>query len=124
MPDLPAARGDWLRLWAPVAAWMSVLFWLSHQSAPPGARLVPDWVSHGGAYALLGALCHRALRGRARAALLAVALSTAYGVTDEYHQSFVPPRQADAADVAKDFGGSVLGAAAYGLWAARNGRAV
>jgi VanZ family protein len=37
-----------------------------------------------------------------------VALATAYGVTDEYHQSFVPGRQAEAADVLKDLGGAAL----------------
>jgi VanZ family protein len=102
--------------WGPVAAWMAVLFALSHSSAPPGASLVPDWASHGGAYALLGLLCHRALRGRAHALLLSVLLATAYGVTDEYHQSFVSARHAEAADVGKDFAGAVAGASLYSAW--------
>jgi VanZ family protein len=101
---------------------MAVLFAVSHASAPPGISLVPDWASHGLAYALLGLLCHRALRGRPRAALLAVALSTAYGITDEVHQSFVPGRHAEWADVAKDFGGSLIGATLYGAWLTRLAR--
>jgi VanZ family protein len=98
---------------------MAVLFWLSHQSAPPGATLVPDWASHGGGWAVLGALCRRALHNRARAAVLAVAIATGYGITDEYHQSFVPGRHSDPLDVVKDLGGSVIGAAACGWWLSR-----
>jgi VanZ family protein len=101
---------------------MAALFAVSHHSAPPGIGLFPDWTTHGAAYALLGALCRRGFQGRAQPVLLAVLLSTAYGISDEYHQSFVPGRHADPLDVAKDLGGSLMGASLYGAWLARAAR--
>ncbi len=105
-----------LWLWLPVVAWMAVLFGLSAQTTGGGGFAIPDWVSHGTAYALLCGLICRALAGgwpgplTRRAALLAVLLSTAYGISDEYHQSFVPHRDASLADVGKDLGGALLAA--------------
>ena len=104
-----------LVLWGPVAAWMGVLYGFSAQSSVPGAASIPDWLTHGAAYALLGLLAARALAGGLGAplavgkALLAVTIASAYGVSDEYHQSFVPQRDADPYDVLKDFGGAALG---------------
>lgn len=44
-----------------------------------------------------------------RAWWVAVIGAMAYGVTDEIHQSFVPPREADALDVVADtFGAMAL----------------
>jgi VanZ family protein len=111
--------------WLPVLAWMGVIFAAS--SSPFGGESagVPDWVAHACAYLVLSLLVCRALAGRFRAplsaggALLATLLSTAYGVSDEYHQSFVPGRDASARDVASDFAGSALGAVGYGLAARR-----
>ena len=48
-------------------------------------------------------------------AALAAALAAVYGVSDELHQSFVPGRTADGADVVADAVGAVLGAGA-GTW--------
>ena len=102
-------------LWGPVAAWMVALFLASAQTFPDGGPGLPDWLTHGSAYAILGGLVSRALSGglarplTLRQALLAVALATGYGVTDELHQGFVPNRNADAWDVVKDLGGAVVG---------------
>lgn len=76
---------------------------------------VPDWLTHGGAYLILALLLCRGLAGGVRrlstaGALLAVCLATAYGMSDEYHQSFVPGRDASVADVFKDMGGAGFGA--------------
>lgn len=106
-----------LALWAPAVAWMAVLYGFSAQSNVPAASSIPDWLTHGAAYCVLGGLIARALAGGLGArlslaqALLAVALATAYGVSDEYHQSFVPERESDPFDVLKDFGGALVGAA-------------
>ena len=102
-------------LWGPPLLWMAVLFALSSRPALGVAGQIPDWLTHGGAYLLLGALLCRALAGgwkplSAGGALSAVLLATLYGISDEYHQSFVPGRDASAGDVAKDFGGACLGA--------------
>jgi VanZ family protein len=116
-----------LRLWTPVVAWLAVSFIASAQSDVGGFGRVPDWITHGAEYLVLGVLLCRALAGgfgaplTLAAAALAVALCTAWGVSDEWHQSFVPGRDSSAADVVKDFGGSVLGAAIH-LEIARRGR--
>jgi VanZ family protein len=46
----------------------------------------------------------------------AVVISTLYGVSDEYHQLFVPGRSFDVFDMLADFIGSVVGASAIGAW--------
>ena len=68
-------------------------------------------------YAVLSALFLRAQGGgwsrvTFGAALAAVAFSTAYGVTDELHQYFVPPRQMDGFDLVADTLGAALAAGA------------
>jgi len=115
-----------LGLWGPVLAWMAGLFAASTQSDIGPAGRIPDWLTHGSAYLVLCLLFCRALHGSRRRAppglvpLLAVALTTAYGVSDELHQSFVPGRDASAGDVAKDLGGATLAALAW-RWAAARG---
>ena len=96
---------------------MAAIFAASSSRAPGGGLAIPDWATHGAAYLVLAVLLGRALAGgrgafTAQQALLAALLSTAYGVADEYHQSFVPGRDPSAGDVAKDFG-SVAGALLY-----------
>jgi VanZ family protein len=82
----------------------------------PGGLSDKSW--HSAGYAVLGALM---LRGLAAArwsrvtvlrAAAAVVLSTLYGVSDEWHQSFVPGRSPDVLDVAADAVGSTIGALA------------
>jgi VanZ family protein len=49
--------------------------------------------------------------------MLAVVAATVYGVSDEWHQSFVAGRCSEVADVVADFAGSVIGSSCflYGL---------
>jgi VanZ family protein len=116
-----------LRLWGPVAVWAAVIFAVSSLSFGGGGPGVPDWITHGSSYALLSVLVCRALAGGFplplswRGGILAVLLSTAYGISDEWHQSFVPARESSAADVLKDFAGAALGALAYVRATARPG---
>jgi len=71
-------------------------------------------------YAGLAFLMWRGLGGpRRRAALLAAALTTAYGVTDEVHQMFVVGRTASVTDALAN----ALGAFAVAGFAALRGRA-
>ena len=42
-----------------------------------------------------------------------VALGALYGISDEFHQIFVPERTAEIADAVCDFFGSAAGAAVY-----------
>jgi VanZ family protein len=76
---------------------------------------------HVAAYAGLGALSARAtgkgLRDVSwRAVLAAVVISSLYGVSDEYHQLFVPGRSFDILDMVADIIGSIVGASAVGAW--------
>ncbi len=110
-------------MWVPVIGYMAMLFGFSSVStlpSPPGDFSFYD--VHLVAYAGLGALAARALAaGRlrnvtGRVVCGAIAISALYGVTDEYHQLFVPGRAFDAIDILADAIGSVVGASAVGAW--------
>jgi VanZ family protein len=114
------ARLFWL--WAPVLLYMAGIFALSATPdlpSPPGG--LNDKHAHALVFGGLTLFLYRAVaRGRVegltvRNGLLAVALATAYGVTDEVHQAFVPGRMASPGDVLADAVGALLAAA--GLWA-------
>ncbi len=113
----------WWCRWIPVAVWMAVIFILSAQPKLPSAPS-PFWDdlmkkgSHMLEYAVLSALVWFAL-GR-RTPLLAWGLAVAYAISDEYHQYFVPGRQADPMDVLFDALGAAL--AVLLLWWGRSRR--
>jgi len=94
---------------------MGLLWWLSDQPAT-GMGLPHPWDkgAHFLAYGLLGFLLGVAF-GDFRPALLLAAL---YGVVDEWHQSFVPGREAFGLDLLADFLGAYFGARGAGRWAA------
>ncbi len=83
---------------------MALIFWASSQT---GGGEIPEWArvaAHFSEYALLAALWLWALHpslGRS-AWPLAAAISIAYAVSDEVHQSFVPGRFSDPLDVLVD----------------------
>ncbi len=94
-------------------------------SVPTAARAIDDGLWHGAGYGALAALLLRALAAArweavtARTALLAAALATAYGATDELHQWFVPGRTAQWSDLAADATGAAAVCGALWLWRAR-----
>jgi VanZ family protein len=101
--------------WVAVAAWMAMIFFLSAQSQLP--NLTPDLPGlveisgHLLAYAGLAALFWWALRGRAGVrypATWALIFAVLYGMTDEFHQSFVPGRTMSSADLLVDLIGASL----------------
>jgi VanZ family protein len=109
-------------LWGPVVAYMAMLFTFSSFStlpSPPGGFSFYD--VHIAAYAGLGALTARAAGGGLRdiswrAVCAATVIAALYGVSDEYHQTFVPGRSFDVLDIAADAIGSVVGSSAAGAW--------
>ena len=120
-------------VWGPALAVSGAIFTASHTSAPPLIGSVPDYFAHMGVYALLSvAVLHGLQRGvwRRRVTLtqvlVAVLVSAAYGMTDEYHQAFVPGRTPSFVDVASDLAGGVAGAGGAWVWsivlAGRRGR--
>lgn len=94
---------------------MALIFVLSSiRLSLPKIPLIPsDKVAHLLVYGVLGFLLGRAA-GRSwgwswkRAAFFAVVVSSAYGASDEWHQSFVPGRSVEAADWATDTIGAAL----------------
>ncbi len=90
-----------------------------------GVNLMARKAGHVVGYAFLGLAFLHALvpQGAAtvRAAMLAVALATIYGATDEFHQSFVPGRGPAVTDVLIDMAGASLGAGVRLLRQARRG---
>ena len=92
------------------------IYWLSDQTSlkPPidfGFDL-QDKLYHAGAYSIMGLLAWRSFKHLASSpvllALLSIAFCSLYGLSDEWHQSFVPGRESDVTDWVADTSGSVL----------------
>jgi len=107
--------------WLPVCTYCVLIF---IQSSFPASQSIPDLplmdkLLHFMAYALLGALMLRALRHHlpdhrfALGMMLSIILSILYGISDEFHQAFVPARRADIADLLANALGSMCGVFFY-----------
>ncbi|MFI5400916.1 MAG: VanZ family protein [SAR324 cluster bacterium] len=104
--------------WAYALTASGILFVLS--SAPirqPVGWPALDKVEHVTAYTLLGLAYYNVGSAGGRRAGWTVAIATwlavvAYGISDEFHQAFVPGRSAEVADVLADAVGGMLGVAA------------
>ncbi|HUR34217.1 MAG TPA: VanZ family protein [Vicinamibacterales bacterium] len=123
----PRHRASPIALWAPVLAYMLVIFALSSMSHPPALPNGSDKWLHGVLYAGLGALFARAVAGGWHGVSLAQVLATAcfgavYGASDELHQYFNPPRNVEALDVLADTIGAAAAAAALHAWGIIRGR--
>ena len=107
------------RLWVPPVVYMLLIFFLSSQSSPLPeiTKRVWDKSLHLVEYGILAVLFCRALigegQGRLASLLLAVVLASAYGASDEWHQSFVPRRSSDVYDWLADSIGGGAGVAAF-----------
>jgi VanZ family protein len=103
--------------WLFVVVWACVIFSFS---AIPGTRLAPGFSveGHVGEYIVFGALLTWALADEdlgPSSIVLAILIASLYGVTDEFHQHFVPMRTPDVADWALDTVGACVGA--FVAWA-------
>ena len=118
-------RSGWaLALSGTTLAWMGLIFYLSSltQSETPQVPLLGNWQSLVGHLVLYG-ICAALIEGsiwtwvseqRLRWAFAAAAAATAYGISDEYHQSFVAGRHATVEDVLVNTIAAM--AAAFGIW--------
>jgi VanZ family protein len=113
-----------LWLWLPVALDAALIFYLSSIPSlptPPGP--FSDKQFHFASYALFAALLVRAFASArirnvtGRIAIIAILLATFYGMTDEFHQRFVPGRTAALDDLAADALGAVAAAGLLLAWA-------
>jgi len=106
-----------LKFWFPVYLYAGVIFIYSAQSdlslAP--RMLHGDKLLHLLEYAVLSFLIARAavnsrsLKLKLHFRLLAISLAFVYGLSDEFHQYFVPGRCADVLDLFADGAGALLG---------------
>ncbi|MBC7225537.1 MAG: VanZ family protein [Anaerolineae bacterium] len=116
--------------WLPVLLWMAGIFYYSSRPDPLGfvGRPSADRDALGRAahvleYAGLAFWLHRALaRGEesARPHLWAGFLSVAYALSDEFHQMWVPGREASLGDVALDALGAAAALAFLWMWEKRS----
>ncbi len=109
---------------------MALIFALSSISQPPTFQGNADKQLHALLYAGLSALVVRALAGGWNqrvswtTAIATVIFACFYGISDEYHQSFVTNRQSDVRDVVADTVGATVAVAACAIWnlSIRSGR--
>jgi VanZ family protein len=120
LPPPPSSR---LWLWGPVVLYCALIFALSSVSSVPALPGgISDKVAHALLYSGLGFLVARGVSGGVarspsfRVAAVAIGFATAYGLSDEIHQLFVPMRQFDLKDLSADAFGAALGTAAWWLW--------
>jgi VanZ family protein len=114
-----ASPHRWVR-WTLVIVWMAVIFWFSSQTrieVPVAFELglgsISRKLGHVAVYAVLTILVAWALPPSRYRLVIAVAFAVLYGLTDELHQSFRPPREARLLDVGIDAIGALLGAAVF-----------
>lgn len=105
-------------LWAPVALLLAFEFWLSGLPASRLPLFGPwflgrDKVEHALYFFLTGLLALRAARygerwGRAKAGVFLLLAAVLWGCSDEIHQSRIPGRKVEIADVLADVSGVAL----------------
>jgi VanZ family protein len=106
-----------LRYWLPVVFFMGFIFYMSGRRGEdlPSLFAYQDIVFHLLIYALLGWSFGRALACEKEAlsffkiVCLCAVFGLLYGISDEYHQSFIPGRTSDIFDVMIDVAGSFMG---------------
>ncbi len=102
--------------WFPVIFYLFLIFYLSSRS---DVGVSHDKLAHIAAYSVMcvlfvWALCLH-LKSLFPLIFCAIILTTLYGMSDEYHQSFVPGRDSSIYDVYADFAGALIGALFYVL---------
>ncbi|MGZ4978273.1 MAG: VanZ family protein [Methylobacter sp.] len=90
------------------------IYWLSDQTTLPVPDLfsLQDKVLHAGAYFIMGVLAWRSFKQLDYRpiilALLSITFCSLYGISDEWHQSFVEGRVSDITDWIADTSGASL----------------
>jgi VanZ family protein len=105
--------------------WMMLIFFLSAQASlqTPPLFSGADLLAHAVFYAVLGVFLARSMVPPRvvtwKRVLLLTVLVAAYGITDEYHQLFVPGRDASGRDILADGLGGFLAAWMLFWWGRR-----
>lgn len=130
MPSADLKKGAGGLRFLPVLAWMGLIFALSSRSKlPRSPGIGPDLVGIAGhftVYAVLAALLWWTLPAKDLAPwqrfALALVGAVAYGVSDEWHQSFVPGRDPALLDLVVDALGAMFALAMVRLVGPVRGR--
>lgn len=107
-----------INFWIPVFVWAGVIFAFSTLEVKPAAQIYwQDFIvkktAHLVEYSILFTLLYRAFTNttkfsKKQAALISFFIIVAYGISDEYHQSFTPGREPKLRDVGFDAAGGLL----------------
>lgn len=107
----------------PVLSIMGIIFLLSHT---PGDQLPSsldglDKISHIIAYTVLGLAALFGVRKNFNAkplqtSLIVVLFCLCYGISDEFHQSFIPLRYPSMLDIVADVTGGILAVSGWYVW--------
>lgn len=119
-----------LQYFLPPLVWMAFIFLLSSRSTVPQTPGVSSQIAaaagHVVVYGILAILTARSLSHLTDRFTIvagsAWALSVAYGISDEFHQSFVSGRYATVEDVLFDAAGAAIGMILYRLVLLRQSR--
>ena len=114
MPQPSVTRRYWIyRILA--LFWMAAIYWLSSKQSLPAPDLFwgQDKIEHAVVFGVLGmlfALSFKPVQGKSRMKrlLILTLLVALYGISDEFHQYFVPGRESDVIDALADFIGILL----------------
>ncbi len=95
---------------------MGTIFFLSHQTGDnlnlpsfPGADKLAHMLAYGAlAVTVLWAYGKNGTIRKQRTAMLTIVLCMAYGMTDEFHQSFIPLRSVSGLDILADTTGAAV----------------
>jgi len=131
-PSAPSARSGLSAIgsawwWLAASLYALAIFLLAGQSYPLGVKHLPflvDKAIHVLVYGAFSVVLFAALRhSRPRTpslvlASVAAVIAVLYGLSDEYHQSFIPFRHTDAYDLAANAVGAVV-AQGLVLWSGR-----
>jgi len=112
--------------WSLLAGYCLLMFIQSSLPSPDMGPDLPlqDKFAHLAAYAVMGFLACRAgatlrvLQGASAVFLAGFLFAVLFGLSDEWHQSFVPERMADGWDLVADALGALVGAGFY-AWRCR-----
>jgi VanZ family protein len=108
-------------LWLPIAIYCVGIFLLSSltsEEVPTFYTILSDKIAHVMLYAGLGFLVARYFKAARRTAtgftvVFAGLFCLLYGITDEFHQAFVPGRSAEVGDLIADLVGGLIGGLLY-----------
>lgn len=98
----------------PIIIYCTIIFYYSSQptiNGPIGTLIINDKIKHAIAYLILSILIFRATQKtkyKKYSYLISIIFSTLYGISDEFHQYFVPGRMMSIYDIFANFLGSVL----------------